>query len=178
MGPASGLAATDGMVVTKKLHWKVMSQHQLENTVWSSLPATGDTDDPAGFGGAQIDVAKFRTMFTAEQKPARPVLALKRKKKPVSVNFGETQRMNNVSIGLKRFEKLVSGHDELVAAIVDMDDSVFGIDDLYMLKRMLPNADELKNARGFRGVRQFRPFWGAVSTHSPPLYKYPPTHAL
>ena len=147
-----GLAGADGMVVTKKLHWKVVPQHALQNTVWSSLPVTGATDDPAGFGGAQIDVEKFKTMFTAEQKPARPVLALRRKKKPAGVKFGETQRMNNVSIGLKRFEKLVSSHAELVEAIVDMDESVFGIDDLYMLKRVLPNADELKNARGYRGA--------------------------
>ena len=52
-----------------------------------------------------------------------------------------------MSIGLGRFQKIVSSLEGLRQALFDMDEDVFTLDDLYLLQRLLPDAEEIQKAR-------------------------------
>ena len=53
-----------------------------------------------------------------------------------------------------RFQKIVSSLEGLRVALFDMDEDVFTLDDLYLLQRLLPDAEEIQKARIFRGDKK------------------------
>jgi len=58
------------------------------------------------------------------------------------------KRANNIAITLSRFKQ---SHSEIKQAILTLDDSVLSLDQLQMLLALLPNSDEVKMLKAYKG---------------------------
>eukprot|EP00035_Acanthoeca_spectabilis_P014758 m.286681 g.286681 ORF g.286681 m.286681 type:complete len:1197 (-) comp16214_c0_seq4:10886-14476(-) len=137
--PAPGSPA---VVSTRKLHWNTVPKHALRDTVWSEIPQEGSPNTNA------IE-AQFAELFCQDASTARQTQTARRAraKPPAAEKFSTVQRLNNVAIALKRFEAVTAGYTELVDAVLELDDTVFSLDSLYMFRRVLPTEDEVAVVR-------------------------------
>jgi hypothetical protein len=124
------------------LHWKKVATSRISaDSVWAGKTVTSDisehTDDLVGL---------FFEDTTKKAKPAARAVAAK--KKNATVALLDMQRSNNIAIALSRFK---ATNEQICEAIISLDELLLSLEQLQMLLSLLPNTEELKMLRAFKG---------------------------
>eukprot|EP00050_Salpingoeca_kvevrii_P002018 m.185116 g.185116 ORF g.185116 m.185116 type:complete len:1124 (+) comp10516_c0_seq2:164-3535(+) len=144
LGPAPVLDP-NRKIAKRKLHWKTVPASKVSQTIWAE----------AANRTVSVDVKEFEALFCATAESiAAEQKALRKKKAAASksaLKFLDMRRSNNVNIGLSRFKKTFKTFEALRDALSSFDREKLTLEELYMLRRILPATDEIKKARLYRG---------------------------
>ncbi|KAJ3307681.1 hypothetical protein HDU76_004444, partial [Blyttiomyces sp. JEL0837] len=131
-----------------RLHWDEIRDVK-RDTVWSKAVVDNldeveeEEAKAAGLDGIALDVKKFEELFCfvpGEKKSGGG--APKMVQKALFTTLLDLRRANNVSIGLTRFTRRNINNAELVRGIVELDENLLTVDDLFSLRTLLPTDEE------------------------------------
>jgi len=121
----------------KMLHWDKLQPHSVQGTVWEDA---GTVDG--------LDLGELDSLFALEDPNA------KKKKKPVddgkpkAVSLIDSKRSLNISIQLAGIRMPFK---DIKRALLSMDDTVLGLDQLNILTLCVPTMDEVKLLKNYPG---------------------------
>ncbi|KAG8431065.1 hypothetical protein GDO86_019480 [Hymenochirus boettgeri] len=140
-------------------------QHRskLRNFNWDSLPAervlmgrnlwTCGSQHPS----LQIDVSRMEELFAKREEPRKPMFNGRFKSRPHCVNSEpevsllDSKKIMNLGIFLKQFKRPV---DVIIEDVKRGVGSNFGADKLRELQKLLPEKNEVKRIKAFKGDRR------------------------
>ena len=122
----------------KMLHWDKLQPHSVRGTVWEDA---GTVDG--------LDLGELDSLFALED----PNAAKKKKKpegdgKPKAVSLIDSKRSLNISIQLAGIRMPFK---DIKKALLSMDDTVLGLDQLNILTLCVPTMDEVKLLKNYPG---------------------------
>ena len=120
------------------LHWDKLQPHSVRGTVWEDA---GTVDG--------LDLGELDSLFALED----PNAAKKKKKpegdgKPKAVSLIDSKRSLNISIQLAGIRMPFK---DIKKALLSMDDTVLGLDQLNILTLCVPTMDEVKLLKNYPG---------------------------
>ncbi|KAJ3194287.1 hypothetical protein HK101_003057, partial [Irineochytrium annulatum] len=133
-----------------RLHWDEIRDVK-RDTVWNE-PVTEEEDTESeegtpkrqtvGVDGITLDVKKFEELFcivpgSDKKKGAPKIVQLAQ-----FTTVLDLRRANNVSIGLSRYTRRNMNAQDIMKAIVLLDENQISVDDVVSIQSLLPTADE------------------------------------
>ncbi|KAJ3002683.1 hypothetical protein HKX48_002201, partial [Thoreauomyces humboldtii] len=117
----------------------------IEGSVWSELSPMKTSADAAAAGNVHLDVQRFEELFCVVPGNDKDNSGKGKPKMVQRTQFTsllDLRRANNVAIGLSRFTRRGLTTSDLIRAVSTMDRSVLSSDDLLMLQKLIPTAEE------------------------------------
>eukprot|EP01117_Protostelium_nocturnum_P012454 TRINITY_DN4596_c0_g1_i1.p1 TRINITY_DN4596_c0_g1~~TRINITY_DN4596_c0_g1_i1.p1 ORF type:complete len:760 (+),score=272.86 TRINITY_DN4596_c0_g1_i1:94-2373(+) len=129
----------------RTLQWTPLPDSKLKSTVWSKLKEEGQKEESNSNSNIINDkelVALFSLSPTKKNTKNAPTNLTK------NVSLLDIKRSNNIAILLSHFKMSFS---DIREAIYNMDEVSLDLDKLIALQSMLPNDDERRQLKGFKG---------------------------
>jgi diaphanous 1 len=98
---------------------------------------------------SEFKMDDLEATFTIDTTPQTPSRMVSSAGKQNVITLLETTRANNMAIMLSRFK---IGYPAIRQALLDLDDSIFLIDDLKAISKQLPTTDEMTRIKDFGDV--------------------------
>ena len=131
------------------LHWTPLSPTSAEQSFWSKTPAKSKTVE-------EKDLIQLEQLFSRKKNNHNQLQSLNMgvSKQPKHICILEANRVRNITITLTSFNKIFESHDDLLNTIKNLDPKrrLVG-DNLQFLEQLLPQEDEVKVLKSFKGNR-------------------------
>ena len=133
----------------QKIHWNTVADETLlRNSVWASQTNDGSELDAA-------DIQKLESLFASVQNNRATVAAKKetaKKDTKKKTSLIDPKRANNIAIALAQYRSFAS-YDELIHAVVTLDDQHLNIEKLSNMQLLLPKTEEISRLQQLCGKK-------------------------
>ena len=145
-------SARRASVTLQKIHWKAVSEKNLENSLWAEKVDEKEEELD------QAEIEQLESLFGAKPhlhhtntKTLNKSNSLsKNKPKKESVNLIDMKRANNIAISLAQFRNF-QNYDDLCRSVVSFDETRLNAEKLQNMQTLLPTAAELKVIQQYNG---------------------------